>query len=768
MSIEKKYKKLTDLEHVLQRSGMYLGSIKMNTSNKYLIENDKMTSEEVSYIPGFIKLFDEIISNSVDESKREGSKLNTIKVNIENNKISIWDNGGIPVKIHNEYNEWIPEMIFSNMKAGSNFNDNEERIGAGTNGVGSTIVNIFSKEFSISTCDGSKLYTQVFTNNMNNRTDPIIKKSSKNHTQITYYPDYDRFNMDGLDDGHFNLIKKRVYDIAGTNPTLKIYFNNELISIKSFKDYVNLYVSDFCYETNQGWSVAIAKSDGSFNQVSFVNSVETYDGGTHVDSISIQIINKLREFFLKKHKVDIKPAEIKNHLFIFLDSTIINPIFSSQTKEKLVTELKDFGITYQISDKLIKDIIKSDIIESILDWIDKKRLAEENKLARELNKATNKIKVKKLIDARSKNERHKCSLAIFEGDSASGAFLNHSDPEYQGAFSIRGKFTNVLDISMSNLIKNDEVVRLMAAIGLKIGQKAIPENLRYGKIIIYTDADCLHSDTFVKTKRGLIKISQLSYDDEVLTHTNKYRKIKNIIETKKDNYLIIEVNGEKIKCSENHKWIVVRNNEIVEILAKDILITDYFIINNDAKNIINNEKYNIDYNSKKLISPIRITNMRSNMMESFYDIEVEEDNTFYITNNINNDELLLTHNCDGSHISSLLINFFYKFWKELFDYGMIYKAETPIIVARSKSTVNNFYKLEDYREWEKNNDTKKWDISYKKGLSALKDDEYENIITNPYLVKIVLDADSDNSINTWFAKDDEFLEKRKNIIQFGI
>lgn len=613
MSLEKKYQKLTDLEHTLKRPGMYIGSVKLNTSTKYILEDNKMIFKEISYIPGFIKLFDEIISNSVDESKREGSSLNTIKVNIEDNKITIWDNGGIPVQKHAEYNEWIPEMIFSNMKAGANFNDDEERTGAGTNGVGSTIVNIYSKEFSISTCDGTNVFRQVFSDNMRERSNPSIRKNSKNHTEISYLPDYERFNMTELDNEHFLLIKKRVYDIAGTNPKLKIYFNDELISIKSFKDYVMLYTDDVCYESNNSWSLAVGKSDGSFNQVSFVNTVETYDGGTHMDYITNQIVIKLREFFLKKHKVDIKPSEIKNHLFIFLDSVVVNPIFSAQTKEKLVSEVKDFGFTYQVSDKLIKEIIKSDIIESILDWIDKKRMADESKLARELNKAATKVKVKKLIDARSKNERHLCSLAIFEGDSAAGAFSDNAEPEYQGAFSIRGKFTNVLDISMSNLIKNDEVVRLMAALGLKIGVKATPENLRYGKIMLYTDADF-----------------------------------------------------------------------------------------------------------------------------------------------------------DGSHISSLLINFFYKFWKELFDYGMIYKAETPIIVARQKDTIVNFYKIEEYNKWESENDIKKWDISYKKGLSALKDDEYEQIISNPYLVKITIDSDSDESINTWFAKDDIYIDKRKNIIQNGI
>jgi DNA topoisomerase-2 len=135
MSVEKKFKKLDDVSHVLLRPGMYIGSIKPHTSKKCLYNEGKMESEEITYNPGFLKIFDETVTNSVDEFKREGSRLNTIKVNINGDTISIWDNGGIPVVKHPDDNEWIPEMIFSNLKAGSNFNDDENRTGAGTNGV---------------------------------------------------------------------------------------------------------------------------------------------------------------------------------------------------------------------------------------------------------------------------------------------------------------------------------------------------------------------------------------------------------------------------------------------------------------------------------------------------------------------------------------------------------------------------------------------------------------------------------------------------------
>ena len=141
--ISKKYQLLDEIEHVLKRPGMYIGSTKPHTSQEWILKDGMYEKEELTYNPGFLKLFDEIISNSVDEHKRSG-KINQIKVVVKDNSISVWDNGGIPVVQHPEHKVWIPELIFSNLRAGSNFNDDEGRTVAGTNGVGASLVNIFS------------------------------------------------------------------------------------------------------------------------------------------------------------------------------------------------------------------------------------------------------------------------------------------------------------------------------------------------------------------------------------------------------------------------------------------------------------------------------------------------------------------------------------------------------------------------------------------------------------------------------------------------
>lgn len=579
-SNEEKYKVIDQISHILLRPGTYVGSNKPNTSNRYIVNSGSMELKEITHIPSFLKIIDEILTNSVDEHKRN-TKLNRIDIVVDTqlSNILIRDNGGIPTVIHKDHNIYVSEVIFGNLMSGSNYDDTDERTVAGLNGLGAKLTNVFSKEFIVTTSDGINQFTQTFSNNMRTRTKAKIKPCSKKFTEIKFTPDLEKFDIEKIDDDHFKMIEKRVYDLAGSNPLIKFYFNNKLINFKSFEDYIKLYVSEYFYEfkKDKTWSIGIAISENGFQQVSFANSTETYDGGTHVDYAMNQIISALREFFAKKHKVDIKPSELKNHMFLFLDATIINPSFSSQTKEKLITEVKDFGSTFEISTKLIQSILKSEIVNSILDWIQQKKNADDNKLQRDLNKKLGKIKVEKLIDAKGK-DRWKCSLALFEGDSAAGAFRKYRVPETMGAFALRGKFINVSEMTNSKLVQNEEAVNLMASIGLKLGQAPDLRDLRYGRVLLYTDADCLEENTLILTKLGNKKISDVTYEDEILTHSGEYKKVKNIISKDISRFVKIKVNGNTIFCSEDHKLLIFRDGEVIELGAKYLKYSDFLLL----------------------------------------------------------------------------------------------------------------------------------------------------------------------------------------------
>ena len=255
------------------------------------------------------------------------------------------------------------------------------------------------------------------------------------------------------------------------------------------------------YEENKEWQVGVAVSpSGSFQQVSYVNSVYTYDGGTHCDYILNQIIPSLREKISKKFKTDILPGQIKNHIFLFVNSTIIRPSFSSQTKEKLITDIKNFGTEIKLTDKFINSIYKSEITNSITDWLDQKKVADEKKAEREVNKAISKVKVDKLIECKwaGTDKKDKCRLILTEGDSAICSLRVHRSSETTAGLALRGKSLNVRDLPKSKVMENAEIMAVMAAMGLKFGESpikfdqkgnVIEDKTRYGTIQIYTDAD---------------------------------------------------------------------------------------------------------------------------------------------------------------------------------------------------------------------------------------------------------------------------------------
>lgn len=492
-SIEQRYKKLTDVEHVLLRPGMYVGNINPNNEISFIYNTDtgKMEKRSITYSPAFLKMFDEIISNSVDESKRKGSNLDEIRVEIgDDGWISVWDNGGIPVEINKDHNQYVPEMIFSELKAGSNFDDEEQQTLTGQNGVGASLVNIFSKEFIVETCDGKNKFKQIFQNNLTSRSTPKISQSEKNFTKISYYPDYERLQTKLDEDTKLKLIK-RVVDIAGTNPNLKVKLNGETIKLKDFEDYVRLYTDDFIYEENDNWKVAVGRATDGFENVSFVNSTHTKDGA-HIDYVMNQIVSEVRDYIEKKHKIDIKPSNVRSHFFLYLDCKIVNPRYASQTKEYLITDPKDFKTEYKVSDKFIKKIIKSKIIEDILIWIageeEKQRQRELKKMSKEVDKKNLK-KIIKLSDATSEN-RSECMLFLVEGDSAAGNPKDVRNPKTMAVFPLRGKPINVRGASVSDLKENEEFKNLMSIIGLQIGEKVESiSQIRYGKIVILTDND---------------------------------------------------------------------------------------------------------------------------------------------------------------------------------------------------------------------------------------------------------------------------------------
>lgn len=412
-TIEEIYTKKTQLEHILLRPDTYVGSIEKQTLNMWVLDptSKKIVFRPCTFVPGLYKIFDEIIVNAADNKQRD-PKMTKIEVTIDpaNNLIRVWNNGnGIPVVIHQEHKIYVPELIFGHLLTGSNFDDDEQKTTGGRNGYGAKLANIFSSEFIVETNDSSRglSFKQNFQENMSVRKEPIIKKSTgSDFTSITFRPDLKRFKMNHLDDDIVALLSKRVHDIAGTNANgaskIAVYLNGNRVEVKSFESYIENFVGleSPCafHRVNERWEIGIGPSEGSFQQVSYVNSICTIKGGQHVNYILDQVVQRLAIVLKKKNKgEEIKPNQIKNHIAVYVNALIVNPAFDSQTKEFLTTKVSSFGSTCVVPDKMLKDVEKSSIIDKILDWAKFKQTAELKKKGG--SKSSRVLGITKLDDA---------------------------------------------------------------------------------------------------------------------------------------------------------------------------------------------------------------------------------------------------------------------------------------------------------------------------------------------------------------------------------
>jgi len=562
-SVEEKYQKLTQIEHILKRPDTYIGDTTLQKEKQYIYENDKIIKKEIVYPPGLMKIFDEILVNARDHYINDPT-CDTIKITIDisQNEISVMNNGkGIDVEMHQEHNVYVPELIFGHLLTSTNYDDTEKRTTGGRNGYGAKLTNIFSTFFSIETVDGNRKrkYYQEFKNNMGEKHEPVItelKARPTTFTKIVFRPDLNKFNLENLTPDIVSLLTRRVYDIAGMHPKIKVYFNDKKIESNNFKKYINLYdfgefqierldvnydettekdndtdsvssnkekKDEFIYEEiNDRWKVAVMYHPTYGHEaISFVNGICTYNGGNHVDYVVNNIIDKLKTIITKKHKdITFKPQMVKDNLIIFIDSVIENPSFTSQTKETLKTKVSEFGSKCELSDKFIKKLSVTGIFDQILMMA---KIKDQAILKKTDGKKTTKIlgypKLEECSFAGTKRS-NECKLILTEGDSAKSMVMsarNVIGSEKYGIFPLRGKLLNVREANPKQLLENEEITAIKKILGLQHGKDyKDTSDLRYGGIILLTDQD---SDAF--HIRGLL-INAIHYMCPSLINLNTF------------------------------------------------------------------------------------------------------------------------------------------------------------------------------------------------------------------------------------------------------
>lgn len=507
------YKKITHHEHILKLPDTYIGSVNADKIEMWIVDpnTNKFVKKEITYVPGLYKIYDEILVNAHDHSKRD-STCKTIKVNInqKTGEISVWNDGnGISIEINAKEGIYNPELIFGHLLTSSNY-DVKKKIWGGKNGYGAKLTNIYSQHFYVETVDSTqhKKFYQHFYENMYKKDKAVITKvdsSAKPYTKITFIPDFKRFGLEGLTDEIVGLFKKRVYDIAAYDcGRVKVYINDVKIELNSFGDYMRLYYPDnqqMTYrEVNDCWKIGVVYTPGSsFSHISHVNGIWTYsnEGGSHVAYVTKTLVEGLIKHIKGKYKdLNIKPSYLRENMTIFVDCTTTDPEFNSQTKDCLKTQVKDFMKECNIDNNFIIAVANLDIVKDAISY---SQIKEAMELKKTDGKKTSKTlhDIDKLQDAKEAGKRDslKCRLIITEGDSAASFAhdgLSIIGNDYYGVFPIRGKMLNVRDASIKKIAGNAEITNLKRIIGLKTGVKYDKETiktLRYGGILVLTDAD---------------------------------------------------------------------------------------------------------------------------------------------------------------------------------------------------------------------------------------------------------------------------------------
>jgi DNA topoisomerase-2 len=528
---------LEDVDHVLLRPARYTGSTSEELIWTYVYEEGRIVGKEVLYTPALLKLFDEIVTNSVDEAIRTGfSYANKISVKYDasSGTVRVEDNGrGLPIEFDEKFQKWSPEKIFGLLKAGSNFDDEANEEVAGQNGEGGSLAAMFSERFYVETCNGARYYRQEMLDHTRNMLKPKIRPmTDRNFTHIEYTPDLSYFSMADRTVNLANLgsvISKRVKDLAFAYPEIAFKYNGERIYANNLRQFLAQVHQVFESNEVQKARIGVFYSETEFQQISFVNGADCKRGGTHVAYIKDNIVNHVREFLRKKHKLDVKPIDISSKLFIFFSMRMKNPRFDGQTKEYLQDHVSTKGIRELLDSiltpKFLNSILKNDeIILPIVEAYKLKEQALENVAVNRLNSDKKKVKAEKYYPATKENKY----LVLSEGDSAGFSLMAVLGREEFGFFTLRGKPMNTLECELKKVIGdprgkskrdkegNAEFKNLFKILGMKVGSEDTDIEYQYPLIASDADADGSHIRAlllcfFLRFGPGVLKANRVKF-----------------------------------------------------------------------------------------------------------------------------------------------------------------------------------------------------------------------------------------------------------------
>ena len=599
--------KLEGLEAVRKRPGMYIG------------DPDERGLHHCVF---------EVLDNSIDEHLAGFCTRIDVNIHIDGS-VSVRDNGrGIPVDIHTKFNIPAIELVLTNLHAGGKFGQGAYKFSGGLHGVGAKCVNALSEWFKAEVTRNGKIYHIAFAQGKTTRKLEVIGEIQNKQltgTLITFLPDPEIFTI--TTEFKFEILATRLRELAFLNKGLEIVITDERIDparreVFLYKEGIPEFVRQLG-ETKQlihpepivisGMreievddkqeisfvDLVLQYTDSYTEQIQcFANSIPNADGGMHLEGFKAGLTNALKNYakannLVKEKDPDITGEDLREGLVCVLSIKLTNPRFSSQTKSKLVNnEVKPVvqSVIYEGLSRFCEEnpAIAKKIIDKCL------MAARAREAARRAREAVRKTALTggglpgKLSDC-SERDSQKTELYIVEGDSAGGSAKQGRDRRFQAILPIRGKLLNVEKARLDRVLQNQEIQTMITAIGTGIGDGEGEgsfnlEKLRYGKIIIMTDADVdgSHIRTLLLTffyrqmpelvRRGHIYIAQ-----PPLYQIKRKKREEYVEDDARLNRILISLGAEEVRLrnlKDDREFSEEQLNEILELLERLSKLSD--------------------------------------------------------------------------------------------------------------------------------------------------------------------------------------------------
>lgn len=485
---------LEGLEAVRLRPGMYIGT----TGPR-----------------GLHHLVYEVVDNSIDEALAGRCDVIEVKIN-DDGSVTVVDNGmGIPVETHPKTGKSTVETVLTVLHAGGKFDSNAYKVSGGLHGVGVSVVNALSEWLEARVRRDGKEYMQRFERGVAVTELNVIGKADDSGTIITFKPDSLIFEDTNF---KYETLEYRLRELAFLNKGIKIIFEDERAQkkkefhydggINSFVEYLNknrdpIHSNIIYFEGEKdGCTVEVAMQytdDYNENVFSYANNINTHEGGTHLSGFRSAITRIINDYarknnIIKDKEENLSGEDVREGLTAVLSVKLTDPQFEGQTKTKLGN-----SETRGIVDSLVAEYLNAFLEENPKDSkniIEKslraQRARDAARKARELTRRKNVLENSalpgKLADC-SEQDPSKCEIYLVEGDSAGGSAKQGRDRKTQAILPLKGKIMNVEKARLDRMLNSDEIKAMITAFGCGIGEEFDISKLRYGRIVIMTDAD---------------------------------------------------------------------------------------------------------------------------------------------------------------------------------------------------------------------------------------------------------------------------------------